>query len=248
MFGYADKEETPYRYALSLLLLLLSLVIPVGCGGTPVVEVPTNTPAVPTDTPTPTATSTPVPTDTSTPTPTDTLTPTYTPIPTDTPTPTHTPMPTDTPVPTPTPTPLHRALLVDETFDEDILRWNWKAQDGMDGIKDGKLWLHGPPDNPERYDAFFVIPQVSVSVPGDVTIETVFDRFPKFSGIWFRVSEGWFVIVLEEDGGTGLLRPALEEAGKAWDGLGQIRRAPDGTVTLRLVFQGEKLQVWGNEL
>jgi hypothetical protein len=150
-------------------------------------------------------------------------------------------------VPTPTPTPLHRALLVDETFDEDILRWNWKAQDGMDGIKDGKLWLHGPPDNPDRYDAFFVIPQVSVSVPGDMTIEAVFDRFPKFSGLWFRVSEGWFVIVLEEDGGTGLLRPALEEAGKAWDGLGQIRRASDGTVTLRLVFQGDKLQVWGNE-
>ncbi len=86
---------------------------------------------LPTDTPTPTATSTPTPTDTFTPTPTDTPTPTatFTPTPTPTatftPTPTATATPTDTPTATPTRGPLRaislihgpaRALVVDHVL------------------------------------------------------------------------------------------------------------------------------------
>jgi len=66
--------------------------------------VPTATPT-PTATPVPTATPTAAPKPTNTPTPTATPTPTPTPKPTATPTPTPTPKPTATPAPTATPTP-----------------------------------------------------------------------------------------------------------------------------------------------
>jgi outer membrane biosynthesis protein TonB len=107
--------------ALSLMLLIFSLVGPIGAI-TPSLAVaahavvttatPTHTPThtpTPTPTHTPTHTPTPTPTHTPTPKPTPTHTPTPTPKPTHTPTPTpkptHTPTPTPRPTHTPTPTP-----------------------------------------------------------------------------------------------------------------------------------------------
>jgi len=85
---------------LSLLIILITWVLTVGCGLSELENVATDTPA-PTSTSTPT--SRPRPTDT--PAPTNTSKPTTTPIPTSTPQPTDTPEPTSTPRPTSAPAP-----------------------------------------------------------------------------------------------------------------------------------------------
>jgi hypothetical protein len=189
------------------------------------------------------ATTTPVPTVMRTPPPTATHTQaaTYTPSPI----PTRTTAPTIAPTETPTSTPtlLHPVIVIDEPFDAD--NWGCVGQDGVETVGKGQLVVYGPPDDPDVYAAYSIRLQPEVAVPEDATLEFVFDHFPRFSGPWFRTPNEDFFLIVEQDGNVGLLRPSEQAA--PWDNLGRIRKKPDGAVDLRLVFQGDELQVWGND-
>lgn len=186
---------------------------------------------------------------TSTNTPTRTSTRTRTPTRTPRPTATSTWTATPTRTPRPTATPVHPDLIFEDDFSQDKL--GWVGQQGVEGIREGKLWLSGPPGTPapDTYGAYQAHPSTTLIVSGDCTVEVVIDREhfgfsgPVFIPLYGGDTPGaWYAIIVKED--VGLLRPALEDA--PWDGLGMTPLSTDGTTRIKLVYTGEQLTVYVN--
>ncbi|MBI5877184.1 MAG: serine/threonine protein kinase [Chloroflexi bacterium] len=158
-----------------------------------------------------------------------------------------------TPTPSPSPTPLHSILIFDDTFQADGMRWN--GQRGVDGIVGGKLSLSAPLMSGE-WQGLLASPQKPIQINGDTTIQAVFNRRVRFSGLYFLIPEGYFAIIVSQGekatwsrnpAGLGLLRPALASP---WDDLGSVENLilkTNGETTFKLVFVGQQLRVYIND-
>lgn len=165
MRGIYKQREGPYwPYRTALVILLILLSVTAACR------------AFPTPTPTPTSTATPTPSPTLTPTSTPTATPTPTPWPTSTPTPTRRPPPTPTNTPRPsgqaTPLPSNKGCYLIQNFMGVELTFTFTRQ--------GDQWTHTfkvPPLSeylycldPGRYTYTIDAPPPWASVNGELTV------------------------------------------------------------------------------